>query len=455
VGLDTNANLYFGFASDGSLRSGLLSGGQLQQLQINDVPAKDLAYAFAVDPTHHIIYLGLWGDDASGADLIKITYNPTNGQMSSPYDPTTGSITNAGGVLLSEESTTNNFVMARQMWVAPGGGQIYYVDNDFGDISGFAGVQLNGVYVVNTTVPNPQPVLLSLASQFPGDDSQGSIVGLAVNQQENLIYFATASPAPGVDAATNTIWSMPITGGAATAMAMPAGLSLVYPNSAGGCLALDSAAQVLYVSDEGRGTVMQLSLSANGANFTAGTANFFTLDGDNLTNGVNGFPSAFVQGLDFADVTIVAPPPPPPPTNAPKLTVTHQGNEVVISWPVGYPSYTLQFAPILAPNDWTVYPGPFVTNNGIITVTITSGNEGFFRLSSLPIVTGPQLSIVRQGSNVVVSWPVNYSGYTLQIASVLAINAWSAYPGPFVTNSSAITVTNKISGSDSFFRLLH
>jgi hypothetical protein len=378
VGLDTNATLYFGFASDGTLRSGLFSGGQLQSVQITDVAADDLAYAFTVDPTNHIIYLGLWGDDSSGADLIKISYNPTNGQMSSPYDPTTGSITNAAGVLLSEDSTTNNFVMPRQMWLAPGGGQIYYVDNDFGDPGDFAEVELNGVYVVKTTVANPQPELLTLASQFPGDNSQGSIVGLAVNQSKSLIYFATSGPAPGVDTASNTIWSMPIAGGTATAMPMPAGVSLVFPNFLGGCLALDSTAQNLYVSDEGRGTVMQLSLAANGLSFTGGTNSFFTLDSDNLTNGVNAFPSAFVQGLDFADVTIPAP---PIPTNPPPLAIARQGKDVVVSWSAVYTGYTLQFAPVLSSNAWTAYPGPFVTNSGVILVTntISTGNT-FFRL---------------------------------------------------------------------------
>ena len=385
VGLDTNANLYFGLASDGSLRSGLLSGGQLQKLQITDTNASadDLAYAFAVDPVHHIIYLGLWGSDASGADLIKITYNPTNGQMSSPYDPATGSITNEAGVLLSEESTTNNFVMARQMWVAPGGDQIYYVYNDFGDPGDFAQVELNGVYVVNTTVTNPQPVMLSLSSQFPGDESQGNIVGVAVNQSRDLIYFATDGLAPGgVDPGSNTIWSMPIAGTNATPMPMPAGLSLVYPNSVGGCLALDSSAQVLYVSDEGRGTVMQLPLSANGLSFTGGTNSFFTLDARNLTNGVNGCASAFVQGLDFGVVTIVAPPIPPPPTNPPPLTISHRGTNAVVSWPVDYSSYTIQFASVLASNAWSAYPGPFVTNTSAIAVTNTiSTNDRFFRLS--------------------------------------------------------------------------
>jgi hypothetical protein len=362
-----------------SLSMNFAVSGSLQQLHITDVPASDLAYAFAVDPAHHIIYLGLWGDDISGADMIEIPYDPATGVMTSPYDPNTGSITNEAGVLMSFESTGENFVMAREMWVAPGGDQIYYVDNDFGDPGDFAdNVKINGVYVVNTTVADPQPQLLSLASQFPVDNSQGYIVGLAVNPPKNLIYFATSGFAPGVGTASNTIWSMPITGGAATAMRMPAGVSLVYPNSAGGCLALDSNAQILYVSDQGRGTVMQLSLSANGTNFTGSTTNFFTLDARHLTDGQNGFPSAFVQGLDF-EITPGSTPPPPP---TPRLTIVRQGDNAVVSWPTDYSGYTLQFASGLAGSTWVAYPGPFVTNGSTITVTNKLlARARFFRLS--------------------------------------------------------------------------
>ncbi len=345
-------------------------------MQITDVQARDLAYSIAVDPGQHIIYLGLWGNDESGADLIKVAYNPENGQMASPYDWTTGSITNQSGVIMSFESTDHNFVMAREMWVAPGGSHIYYVDNDFGDPGFFAdGIQINGVYFVDTSTANPQPEMLTLDTQFPGDNSQGSIVGLAVNDAKNLIYFATSGNVPGNQTTFNALWSMPITGGVAAQMNLPAGLSLVYPNSAGGCLALDSSAQVLYVSDEGSGAIMQLSLSADGTNFTGGTNNFFTLDASHLTDGANGFPSAFVQGLEFVPATA--------PVTTPQLTIARQGGSVVLSWPLQFSSYTLQSAAVLSSNAWSAYPGPYSTNSSSIIVTnIASSGDRFFRLSN-------------------------------------------------------------------------
>jgi hypothetical protein len=357
------------------------ASGTLQTVQITDVPQNDLAYSLAVDSSHHIIYLGLWGNDVTGADLIEIPYNPEDGQMSSPYDAAIGAVTNANGVLLSFESSDFNFVMAREMWVAPGGGQIYYVDDDFGDPGDYAdNVHMNGVFVVSTTNSNPQPQMLTLASQFPLDYSQGYVVGMAVNQANNLIYFATAGLAEGVGVESNTIWSMPIAGGTATAMPLPKGYSLAFPNYAGGCLALDSTTQTLYVSDEGRGNVMQLSLSANGLSFTGGTSNFFTLDTDHLTDGSGGYPSAFVQGITFDSVATVAPPPPPPTT---RLTIVRRGTDAVVSWPVQYSEYTLQYSSGtgITNTGWTAYPGPFGTNNLVISTTnVISGKETFFRL---------------------------------------------------------------------------
>jgi hypothetical protein len=356
------------------------SASVAQTIQITDAAlGTDLAYSFTVDPTHHIIYMGLWGNDPSGADMIEIPYDPTDGQMSSPYDSTIGAITNESGVLMSFGSTDFNFVMAREMWVTPDGTEIYYVDNDFGDPGDFANnIKMNGVFVVDTTITNPQPEQLTLDTQFPGDNSQGYIVGMAVNPLKNLIYFATEGYAPGVGTDSNTIWSMPITGGAATAMPLPTGFSLNFPDYAGGCLALDSTAQTLYVSDQGSGNVMQLLLSANGLKFTGGTEKFLTLDANHLTDGLNGYPSAFVQGLTFDHAAIVSPPPPPTPT----LNIVRQGEGILVSWPSEYSSYALQYASVLSTKGWSNYPGPFVTNGSVITVSNEINvNERFFRLA--------------------------------------------------------------------------
>ncbi|HEY3856630.1 MAG TPA: hypothetical protein VGO67_19775 [Verrucomicrobiae bacterium] len=371
---DTNA---VANANISSMTLTFVPQGTLDTIQITDNSANDLAYAMGIDPIRDLIYIGLWGADPNGADMIEVTYNPLTGVMTTPYDPTSGTVTDPSHVLMNFLGTGLNFVMPREMWVAPRGNEIYYVDNDFGDPGDFADqVQLNGVYLVSTTDANPIPQQLSDPNQFPGNNSQGYIVGLAVNIPKALIYFATAGAAPGVGIASNTIWSMPINGGTATAMPMPTGVKLVFPNDTGGCLALDTDTQVLYVSDEGQGKILELGLSAQGTNFTRGSA-IFTLDANHLTDGPNKFPSAFVRGLTFATTTGFTPPP-----ESPELTIVQQGTNAIVSWPTGFSSFNLQSAPTAGHTGWTNYPGPFVTNStSVQTTSPIVGKALFFRLS--------------------------------------------------------------------------
>lgn len=67
---------------------------------------------------------------------------------------------------------------------------------------------------------------------------------------------------------------------------------------------------------------------------------------------------------------------------APQLSILRSSTNVVVSWSNSFPCYALQFAPVLAGNSWSMYPGPFATNNGKIFVTNSSPfTNRFFRLS--------------------------------------------------------------------------
>jgi uncharacterized repeat protein (TIGR03803 family) len=85
----------------------------------------------------------------------------------------------------------------------------------------------------------------------------------------------------------------------------------------------------------------------------------------------------------------------------------------------------------------------------------TSEGGGVFSLSFLP-----QLSITISGSIAVLTWPTNlygfdYSGFTLQSStSPAATSLWSnVSPGAVVVNGQ-FTVTNPISGTQQFYRLI-
>ena len=80
---------------------------------------------------------------------------------------------------------------------------------------------------------------------------------------------------------------------------------------------------------------------------------------------------------------------------------------------------------------------------------------GFWSLISVVQTPGaPTLTITYLGSNVILSWPTNTTGFVLQSTSNLIPSAvWSGVsPSPVVVNARN-TVTNPITGAGKFYRL--
>jgi uncharacterized repeat protein (TIGR03803 family) len=69
-------------------------------------------------------------------------------------------------------------------------------------------------------------------------------------------------------------------------------------------------------------------------------------------------------------------------------------------------------------------------------------------------VPGPQLTLTRAGADVVLSWPSDDIGFTLQSTPTLGASAiWSTNPPPPVVVNNRYTVTNAVSGGARFYRL--
>jgi hypothetical protein len=67
---------------------------------------------------------------------------------------------------------------------------------------------------------------------------------------------------------------------------------------------------------------------------------------------------------------------------APTLTITHSGNSVTVSWPLGSGGYALQQNNSVAnPAGWSPYGGTVSTNSGVCSITLTgpTGSQ-FYRL---------------------------------------------------------------------------
>jgi hypothetical protein len=70
------------------------------------------------------------------------------------------------------------------------------------------------------------------------------------------------------------------------------------------------------------------------------------------------------------------------------------------------------------------------------------------------LIIPPQLTIIRSGTNVTLTWPTNATGFTLEFATNLVSPIfWNTNsPAPVVINRQN-TVTNPIPGTHQFFRL--
>jgi hypothetical protein len=80
-------------------------------------------------------------------------------------------------------------------------------------------------------------------------------------------------------------------------------------------------------------------------------------------------------------------------------------------------------------------------------------NQGILFSIALGPINPPQPTITPAGANVVLSWPTNFTGFTLQSTTNLSSPLWTTnFPTPVVGNGQ-YTVTNPISGKQQFFRL--
>jgi len=94
-----------------------------------------------------------------------------------------------------------------------------------------------------------------------------------------------------------------------------------------------------------------------------------------------------------------------------------------------------------------------LSGNTLYGTTDSGGTNGSGALFSLSLPGPPQLTIVRSGGNVILTWPTNASSFTLHSTTNLASTNWSAVsPAPVVV-SGRNTVTNSITGTRQFYRL--
>jgi uncharacterized repeat protein (TIGR03803 family) len=84
----------------------------------------------------------------------------------------------------------------------------------------------------------------------------------------------------------------------------------------------------------------------------------------------------------------------------------------------------------------------------------SSGHGTVFSLTVVLPVSPPQLTIIPSGTNVILNWPTNAAGFTLESTTNLAAPAvWITNAPPPVVVGTNNVVTNGITGSRKFYRL--
>ncbi len=109
------------------------------------------------------------------------------------------------------------------------------------------------------------------------------------------------------------------------------------------------------------------------------------------------------------------------------------------------------------PNPDGAYPkgSLLLSSNTLYGATYTGGGSGYGTVFSLSLAPSPspQLTIVPSGANVLLTWSLDASGFTLQSATNLVTPVWSPVaPAPAIVNGQNV-VTNRISGTQQFYRL--
>jgi len=101
------------------------------------------------------------------------------------------------------------------------------------------------------------------------------------------------------------------------------------------------------------------------------------------------------------------------------------------------------------------WAGLVLSGNTLYGTTSLGGSSGNGTVFSITLpVSLPQLTITPAGTDVVLTWPTNATGYTLQSTTTLGSSAiWTAVaPAPVVINGQN-TMTNPLSGTQQFYRL--
>jgi len=115
-------------------------------------------------------------------------------------------------------------------------------------------------------------------------------------------------------------------------------------------------------------------------------------------------------------------------------------------------------------NDQNLHPfslpnGHYVSGVNTLEIDVLNyppagGNPSGFRAEFTATAGQPLLTITGLGNNMILTWPTNFTGFTLEFATnLISPVVWQTNSTPSVVISSQNVVTNPVNGTQMFYRL--
>jgi uncharacterized repeat protein (TIGR03803 family) len=95
-----------------------------------------------------------------------------------------------------------------------------------------------------------------------------------------------------------------------------------------------------------------------------------------------------------------------------------------------------------------------LSGNTLYGTALEGGASGFGTVFSIMLPAPPQLSIIPSGADVILTWPTNAAGFTLEsTTNLVSPVVWTTNSRVPVVVDTNNAVTNTISGTKQFYRL--
>ena len=139
----------------------------------------------------------------------------------------------------------------------------------------------------------------------------------------------------------------------------------------------------------------------------------------------------------------------------PRLEIARAGTNIVLSWSTNGIGFYLQSKSSLAADGAWIFVAnvPVIVGDRYYVTNAISGPATYYRLSNQ--MPQPSLGAILAGPTIILSWPTNAIGFSLQSTTNLsATSLWSVVSNAPVVVGENYFVTNSIGGDRRFYRLL-